>query len=611
MRDLWHLRGYLRPYWKAVVIALLVMGASGLLMPEAMSKVEEMFDSILPAVTDATDAGLPPGIEALGEVAPTEADAARPDPAQAARTLLLFLLAAALADGLSIYMGEYVGQHLLMEIRRALFSHLQKLSMSFYDSQRIGELLSRINTDSMVLQRALAANVGWAIVCPIAIAYGIVLMAELSWRLTLVMAFLLPIVAVITWLVGTRIRMLSRRMQEKTADLTTVLHEGLTGARVIKIFGIQPQVTERFDEENQAVLHTEMKAALARGLNSPVVMATIGLSFVGMLYYGGREIDAGHISAGDLMAFLFLLQLVATQVSRLSRVNLNLARAGAAASRHRELLEIEEKLPAPDKPVALPVAKGHITFENVSFAYSGRDAAINELTLDIAPGEMVALAGPSGAGTTTVANLVPRLYDATEGRVLIDGIDVREVDKDQLRSHISIVPQDTLLFATTVRENIGYGRRGASEEEIIAAARTAHAHDFIMKLPQGYDTQVGDRGTQLSGGQRQRVAIARAVLRDPAILIMDEATSSLDSESEAAIQTAMQEVLKDRTSIIIAHRLSTIRDADRIITLDEGRVAEIGTHDELLARGGLYARLHAMQQDMGQETVPPTANRDI
>lgn len=595
MRDLWHLRGYLRPYWKAVVVALLVMTASGILMPEAIGKTKRMFDSIFPHMASATEA------PADAVVSDTPTDNEVPDPAKAARTLLIFLLAAALADGISIYLGEYVGQHLLMELRRALFNHLQTLSMSFYDSQRIGELLSRINTDTMVLQRALAANVGWIVVCPISIIYGIAKMARLSGRLTLIMALLLPVVAVITWLVGTRIRVLSRRMQEKTADLTTVLHEGLTGARVIKIFGIQPQVSERFEDQNMAVLHTEMKAALARGLNSPIVGVTIGLSLVGILYYGGQEIKAGNISVGSLLAFLFILQLVSNQVSRLSRVNLNLARAGAAASRHRELLEIDEKLPAPENPVALPVTEGRITFENVSFAYAGRSAALSNLNLDIAPGEMVALAGPSGAGKTTIANLVPRLYDATEGRVLIDGIDVRDVDKDQLRSHMSIVPQDTLLFATSVRENIGYGRVGASEEEIIAAAHTANAHDFIMKLPQGYDTQVGDRGTQLSGGQRQRIAIARAVLRDPVILIMDEATSSLDSESEAAIHTAMQEVLKNRTSIIIAHRLSTIRDADRIITLDEGRIVEIGAHDELLARGGLYARLHATQRNADQQ----------
>jgi len=295
------------------------------------------------------------------------------------------------------------------------------------------------------------------------------------------------------------------------------------------------------------------------------------------------------------------------QVSRASRVQLMLARAAAAARRHLDLLAVQEWLPVRDDPVPLPEVKGAITLENVSFAYQGRSAAVRDVSIDIAPGEVVALAGPSGAGKTTVANLVPRLYDPTSGRVLIDGVDVRDVRPEDLRRHMSIVPQETLLFYTTVRENIAYGRPDASDEEVIAAARTAHAHDFIMQLPDGYDTQVGDRGTQLSGGQRQRIAIARAVLRNPAILILDEATSSLDSESEQAIHKALETALRGRTAIIIAHRLSTIRNADRILVMDQGRIVESGTHDELLARGGLYARLYWLQSEQAapaEEPVP-------
>ncbi|MFW5866681.1 MAG: ABC transporter ATP-binding protein [Armatimonadota bacterium] len=603
MSDLWYLRRFLRDYRTALVIGIIVMAAAGALVPEALARSKAVFDGIFP---DAPAMQVPlPDEEAPDEPAPALEELTESEMQarllQAALVLFIFLMAAAIFDGLSVWFAEYLGQHLLYELRKSLFEHMQSLSMSFYDRRRLGELISRVNNDTMVLQRNSGKGLAWLVSAPVAVVYGVYQMWSISPKLTYSMAVIVPVVIVITVVLGRRVRHLSRQMQEQLGEMTTALHEGLAAIRVVKIFGIESEMDRRFENENREVMRTEMRTAFTRAINSPIVGMTIGLALIAILMLGGQEISAGRMTGGDLMAFILLLQAVSSSVNRVSRVNLSLQQASAAAGRHRELLEIDDRLPVVDDPVKLEHIEGRVTFENVSFSYLGRSPALRNIELEIKPGEVVAFAGPSGAGKTTIANLIPRLYDPTEGRVLVDGVDVREMDPQQLRGHMSIVPQETLLFGGTVRENIAYGRPDASEEEIIAAAKAANAHDFISQMPEGYDTQVGERGTQLSGGQRQRVAIARAVVRNPRIMILDEATSSLDNESETAIHAALDTILKDRTAIIIAHRLSTIRDADRIVVLESGRIIETGSHDELLTRGGLYARLYRAHQTVGQD----------
>lgn len=626
MRSLWKLRSFAHGMLPIILIALPMMAGAAWLNVRALTAIRPVLESIsamagMPVLETppgghsvwslgskpAQRAPEPPAAKPAVKMTPAEREAAMRRVVNQALIFVLLTIAAALANSLSLYMGDYIGQRLLRRLRNAVFSHLQSLSMSFFDRRRSGELISRVNNDTAVLQRALGADLFKVIVAPLVILFMVMQMVQISLLLTLILAVALPITGVITAFTARYARRYGRRTQMRMADLTAVTQENFAAARVIKIFGLEPQAQKRFDEEAGGVLKAELKTALVKALGLPPVFGIIALAMAVTLVFGGYEILQGRVDMSALVLFMVFLQVAAAELTTTARLYVVLQLAEAAAERTLAVLaEVPAVGDAPDA-IELEAVEGRVTFDHVDFSYDDGVPVLSDFSLDIAPGEVVALAGPSGAGKSTVANLVPRLYDAQSGSVQLDGIDVRQVKQSSLKRVMGSVPQETILFGATVRENIAYGREGATEEEIVEAARAAYAHDFIVGLPEGYDTQVGERGVRLSGGQRQRIAIARAFLRDPRVLILDEATSSLDNESEAAIHAALTTLLQGRTALIIAHRLSTIRNADRIIVMAEGRIAEQGGHDELMQKEGLYRRLYESRELLSEDASPGRA----
>jgi len=509
------------------------------------------------------------------------------------------LVAITLLRGVLAYWQSYIGaalaQHLAYRLRQLLYEHMQRLSFAYHDRTPTGELMSRATSDVEAIR--LFFQFGWTTGFSVTLTGlgTIIAMAWLDWRLASLMLLSLPFFLGVILGLGRLLRPLQLRVQEKTADLTVTLQESLAGIRVVKAFARERQQTQAFAEAAAALSQAHIVVAAKEALNFPLLTLLLGLALALTLYIGGRQVIAGAMSLGTLVAATGYLAQLAQPLNRLSWLTgmASLCQAGA-----QRLFEILDAVPdVQDAPQArpLPHLEGWVQFEHVSFNYSAGVPVLHDITFSAAPGQIIALLGSTGSGKSTIAQLMPRFYDVTSGRITLDGIDIRTCQLAALRQHIGIVMQDTFLFSTTIRDNIAYGRDDLDLDAIIAAAKAARAHDFIGQFPDGYDTWVGERGVTLSGGQRQRIAIARAFARNPRLLILDDATSSVDMETEFLIQQALTELMAGRTTFVIAQRLRTLQQADTILVLEDGRIVQRGTHDELVAQPGLYRRIYDLQ----------------
>lgn len=491
----------------------------------------------------------------------------------------------------------WAGEQTIADIRKAIFAHLHTLSLKFFADRRTGELVSRLTNDVSLLQSAITENLMALLRQLVMLIGSAFFLFYLNWRLTLVILTGIPLVSLTMVYLGRKIRRAAGEVQDALAAAANVVEESISGVRIVKSFAREAHETGRFGDKVDQTVNAAFRQARLSAILAPIIGFMAFASITLTLWFGSYEVLNGNLTAGGLVAYLVYTMMVASPVAALAGLYAQFQSALGATERLFELLDTPADVA--DKPAArpLPAITGQVTFHNVSFDYGAGMPLLRGVQFTAAAGQVVALVGPSGAGKSTLVNLIPRFYDVREGAICIDGVDIRDVTLLSLRQQIGIVPQETILFSDTVYENIRYGKLEASRAEIEAAATAANAHHFILnELPQGYDTVVGERGIKLSGGQRQRVAIARAILKDPKILILDEATSSLDSESERLVQEALERLMQNRTSFVIAHRLSTVVNADWVLVLEGGQIVEQGTHAQLLANPqGLYTRLYAMQ----------------
>lgn len=498
---------------------------------------------------------------------------------------------------LRTYLLSYTGERIVADVRTQLYNHLVGLPVAFFANRRVGELTSRLASDVSVVQTATTGSVTELLRLSLMLVGGVVIIFITNTRLSLLMLAIVPVVIVAAHFYGRYIRRLSTRVQDRLAEANSVLEETLSAIRIVQSFVREQYERARYRDRIQDSLRLAVKRAVANGGFIAFIILVVYSGIAVVLWFGSRMVVAGQMTAGDLIAFVLYTFFVGGAVGGMTELYGQFNQAIGATRRVFELLDTKAEIEDPENPEPMAIVVGRVQLVDVHFTYPDDRAlpVLKGVNIEAKPGEIIALVGSSGAGKSTLAALIPRFYDVSSGAILIDGHDVRSVSLSELRSAIGVVPQETTLFGGTIRENIAYGRLGATGDEIEAVARAAHAHEFIMDFPDGYETIVGDRGVKLSGGQRQRVAIARALLKNPAILILDEATSSLDSESERLVQDALETLMLGRTTFVIAHRLSTVRRADRIIALDKGRIVEEGTHDELLTKGGLYKRLYEIQ----------------
>lgn len=534
----------------------------------------------------------------------------RPEPIVTLARMCVAVIIVSFAKNLLLYLQNIlvaiVQQRLIRRLRDQLFAHYQDLSLAYFARTRTGQVMSRVTNDVRVLNDMLDLGFTRMVKEPLLVVILLLSLFIISWQLALFTLTVLPLSAAVMLTVGRYVRRYSRRSQERMADLNSVLEETVGGIRVVKAFGAQQFEVGRFQRVNQAFYRAMLKMYRVRILNSPINEFLFTLAGIAILWYGGRAVLSGTgMIPAEFITFMVLVFYMIQPIKSLAEIHAKLQEGRAAAERVFSALDTPVDIV--DLPGARPLDgfRDTISFENLSFAYVADRWVLRDINLEIPRGQSIALVGPSGGGKSTLCDLLTRFYDPQQGRVAIDGHDLRDVTIGSLRAHLGIVTQDIILFNDTVENNIAYGLPNAEPARLRQAAEAAYALEFIEQMPQGFQTMVGTRGVKLSGGQRQRIAIARAIMKDPPILIFDEATSALDTESETAVRRAIANLLKDRTALIVAHRLSTVRDANRIVVVDDGRIVDSGTHDQLLARGGLYRRLHDLQFDDVAVTDPP------
>ena len=492
------------------------------------------------------------------------------------------------------YLMSYIGQRIVAQLRQQLYDHLQILPLSFFDRMSTGRLMSRVTNDVNLIQGAVTNAITGSLKDPFTLIGLLVVMFTRDWQLSLISMVVLPFAFFPVVKFGSMLRRISTKSQESMGDISVILHETISGSRIVKAFGMEEYEKERFSRENTRYFRYLMKSVMVRALSSPLMEFLGGIAIVFVILYGGYRVIQGVSTPGEFFSFLGALLLLYEPIKRLSRIN-NVVQEGiAAATRIYDILDTPPGIQDKPDAIQLPPMRQELELRNVQFRYDD-EPVLKEINLKVSAGEIIAIVGVSGAGKSTLVDLIPRFYEVYHGAVLIDGVDIRDVTMSSLRNQIGIVTQQTILFNDTVRNNIAYGDIHKSDEEIIAAAKAANAYNFIMKMDQGFDTVIGEQGARLSGGERQRLCIARALLKNAPILILDEATSSLDSEAEMEVQRALENLMAGRTTLVIAHRLSTIKNADRIVVISNGRIVEEGRHDELMECNGEYCRLYDMQ----------------